>query len=71
LRLSIQLILTAGLRVALGFLLVLGRGCKFFFQQANLLTSELGCGLVFYRNSLAGQSLNGPVNANVQVFGRL
>jgi hypothetical protein len=71
LRLRVQLALAAGLRVALGLLLVLGRGGKFFFQQAHLLTGELGRGLVFYRNPFAGEGLNGPVNTDVQVFGCL
>jgi hypothetical protein len=57
--------------VALCLLLVLGRSRKFFFQQAYLLGGELGGGLVFYRNPFAGEGLDGPVDANVQVFGRL
>jgi hypothetical protein len=69
--LRIQLALAAGLRVALGLLLVLGRGRKFFFQQAHLFAGELGGGLVFYRNPFAGKGLDGPVDANVQVFGCL
>jgi hypothetical protein len=69
--LRIQLVLTASLGVALGLLLVLSRSRKFFLQQANLLTGQLGGGLVFYGNSLTGKGLDGPVDANVQVFGRL
>jgi hypothetical protein len=57
--------------VALCLLLVLGRSRKFFFQQAYLLGGELGGGLIFYRNPFAGEGLDGPVDANVQVFGRL
>jgi hypothetical protein len=71
LRLRVQLALAAGLRVALSLLLILSRGRKFFFQQANLLTGKLGGGLVLYRNSLPGKGLDGPVDANVQVFGCL
>jgi len=63
--------LAAGLRVALGLLLILGRGRKFFFQQAHLLAGKLGGGLVLYRNPFAGKGLDGPVDANVQVFGCL
>ncbi|GAB3636558.1 hypothetical protein GCM10027422_21480 [Hymenobacter arcticus] len=70
-RLRIQLALAAGLGVALGLLLVLRRRGKFFFQQAHLLTRELGGGLVLYRNPFAGKGLDGPVDANVQVFGCL
>jgi hypothetical protein len=71
LRLRVQLALAASLGVALGLLLVLGRSRKFFLQQAHLLTGKLGGGLVFYRNSLPGKGLDGPVDANVQVFGCL
>jgi hypothetical protein len=69
--LGIQLILAARLRVALCFLLVLSRGGKFFFQQCHLLASELGSGLIFDHNPLAGKGLDGPVDTDVQVFGRL
>jgi hypothetical protein len=57
--------------MALRLLLVLGRGRKFFFQHSHLLAGELGGGLIFYRNPFAGKGLDGPVDANVQVFGRL
>jgi hypothetical protein len=40
--------------MALGFLLVLSRGGKFFFQQGHLLASELGGRLIFDHNPLTG-----------------
>jgi hypothetical protein len=69
--LGIQLTLAARLGVPLRFLLILGRSGKFFFQQSHLLASELGSGLVFDRNALTGKGLDGPVDTDVQVFGRL
>jgi hypothetical protein len=69
--LGVKLALTARLRVALCFLLVLRRGGKFLFQQGYLLASELGSGLIFDGNTLTGKRLDCPVDANIQVFGRL
>jgi hypothetical protein len=69
--LRIQFILTAGLGVALCLLLILRRSRKFFLQQAYLLAGKLSGGLVLYRNPFAGKGLDSPVDANVQVFGRL
>jgi hypothetical protein len=53
LRLRIQLALAAGLSMALGLLLFLGRRGKFFLQQSHLLAGQLRGGLVFDRNALA------------------
>jgi len=63
--------LATGLGVAFRFLLILGRSREFFLQQAHLLTSELGRRLVLNCNPSAGKGLDGPVDANVQVFGCL
>jgi hypothetical protein len=57
--------------MALCLLLVLRRSSKFFFQQSHLLASELGGRLIFDHNALTGKGLDGPVDTNVQVFGRL
>ena len=57
--------------MALRLLLILRRGGKFFFQQSHLFAGELGGGLIFDSNSLAGKRLDRPVDANIQVFGCL